>query len=195
MLLKNQCHLRLRFLIKKNYNHRAFLLFETLIVLTLLTFAVVSGWWYSSLTIQRTLIQETKNIMLIFATLQKRAILTHKIHCIDFNEQSQRYTAHDQGSYVRHYMLTSGIQWGFIASAYGPPSAPIKNLLKTHTFPLDHKQARLFFYPNGTITCGSMYFVDKSKRFMTALSCGVGDETTIKIYCYKGHKTWNIIHA
>ncbi len=113
---------------------------------------------------------------------QRYAMASNQTQTITFNIAANTYRFH-----AREEKLTSGVQFGFIQGAKGPPAHPTSLLSKPITF----LQECITFYPDGIIQAGTIYLVNANKTNMYALSNAVSQVSHVRTYKYDG--SWRLI--
>ena len=108
---------------------------------------------------------------------------THTTQKLFIDEETQSYFYYESTNAIMH-TLNNTILFGFIEGIKGPPSAPRKLIIKPITF---HNNA-IEFYPQGTISSGTLYMTDKNKHHMQAITCGVSHVSCIRRYIVTGNK-------
>lgn len=84
--------------------------------------------------------------------------------------------------------LASNVAFGFLSKAYGPPSRPIKPLSSSSTF----KDNKIIFYNDGSVSAGSLYIIDKKKKYLYAITIPIPDSFYIRIYAW-GRSVWKVV--
>ena len=84
--------------------------------------------------------------------------------------------------------LPPSLCWGFLDQVNGPPAIPTSKIIQAVTFPAENNIAQITFYPNGAISPGTAYIIDRDKRVMGAFACGVYPVSYIRRYLYKSHQ-------
>lgn len=83
------------------------------------------------------------------------------------------------------YVLPSAVRFGVIDRALGPPSKADQPIISFVTF---HNNTMRFF-PDGTISSGIIYLVDRHKKTSYALTNGIGAVSYLRFYRYD-RKRW-----
>ncbi len=163
-------------------NNHAFSLIETIVTLALvcilatLTLANISF-------LNRSLIRsEIDKLYTACMYLQRRAQVTNTIQKLSFDCENNTYTVGNQ-----EHQLPSGLMFGSMPGAKGPPSAPRVLIKKPSTF----GRSMIEFYPDGIIKSGTIYLVDAKKQVMYALSSAVSQVSFLRKYQYDGR--WKLL--
>ena len=128
--------------------------------------------------LKKTLVQS--HIEILFTTclyLQRLAISSNTIQELSFNEKSNSYSYETNINF-----LATDIYLGIISGAKGPPSAPTSIL----TFPITFANKKIIFYPDGIISSGTVYLVDKTNNELYAMSSGIAHTSFLRKYHYDG---------
>lgn len=121
---------------------------------------------------------------LLRATLsyvQYKAVVTNKPYVISFDPVNNSYTYHQNKKKLVTYTLKHGVRFGFLPGAKGPPLKPKHIIQQAITF--DKNQVTSS--PDGVMSAGSVYMLDKHGITMVALTCGITEVTAIKKYRYE----------
>jgi len=127
--------------------------------------------------------QVKAEVELLYATmrsLQQRAMTTNTKQHLHIDHKSNRYAFNGTTR-----TLPPSIQFGYTDGAKGPPSAPNKPITRVCSF----ANNTITFWPDGIITSGTMYLVDKKKRYAYALSNAISTASFLRMYEYK-QGTW-----
>ncbi len=114
--------------------------------------------------------------------LQQLALTTGRTQELIFDENKEGYNYKNC-----NHQFPPQIKLGTLAHAKGPPSAPTHPLPHPVTF--DHN--KIMFYPDGTISAGTVYFVDRDQNCLYALSSGIAHISFLRTYYYDGK--WHLI--
>jgi len=126
------------------------------------------------------LLAQAEKIVSMVTYVQHKAIIEHETHTLTLDTAHARYMD-DKFTEI----LNPPIQFGIKPNTYGPPSKPTTLLTRPSTFAND----QILFYPNGTISSGTVYLTDTSKAFMYAISIGVAQMPYVRLYRHAGN-TW-----
>lgn len=123
---------------------------------------------------RQTIVEQLNQLQIICATTQQRATNTQikQIVSLDSSNQSYFFSNHSE-------KLFPEISFGFIAGLKGPPSNPKKLVTQAITFP----DQAITFYPDGTISAGTLYLTNRDKQ-QYALTVPISKETFVRKYQY-----------
>jgi len=107
----------------------------------------------------------------------------------DLKKNSYSFTTGNKRSDIQ---LSPNIKFGYLNGCLGPPSNPKKRITTPISFHTKSAQATLKIQPNGQSTAGTIYFTDKDKKLMGALTCGVSQVSYIRKYTYRRHM-WQLL--
>jgi type II secretion system protein H len=159
-----------------------FSLIELMIVIAIIALiALLTGTGNSALSDIATRLELDKLYALCHYA-QRYAMASNQVQTITFNIPANSYRFRE-----REEKLLSGVQFGFIQGAKGPPAHPVSPLAKPITFVEDH----ITFYPDGIIQAGTIYLVNKNKTTMYALSNAVSQVSHLRMYAYDG--SWRMV--
>jgi type II secretory pathway pseudopilin PulG len=157
---------------------KGYLLLEVLVCIALITFIGFLGTglvgWYDRWLVRL----EVERLYAAIVLVRHYALCTNEAQELHFDCQEGSYTSF----FGRHHVVR-GVLLGIIKGIKGPPSAPTTPLMSPITF----ADNRILCYQNGVIDAGTVYLVDKSKRHLYAVSCGVAQEPYVRCYYYN-HK-------
>jgi hypothetical protein len=81
--------------------------------------------------------------------------------------------------------LPDAVRFGFIPGVSGPPSSPGKPITNPITFKdFGQGKYKVILFVDGKIQPGTVYFVDKNRNFMMALTCPISQVSFIRKYNY-----------
>jgi type II secretory pathway pseudopilin PulG len=170
----------------QNTHGRSFTLIEVMlcigIVLMLLSMGLPSSAFYTQALLYR-------EIDLLYATcsyLQQASIAAGKKHILYINKKERLYFYLLRGIRTIKHSLYSEIDFGSLPESLGPPASPNHLIVDPITFPTeDKKNYTITFYPDGTISAGSIYVRTKRHNFMAALTYQVGGISSLRTYRYQ----------
>jgi len=122
---------------------------------------------------------EVENLFTTISYLRQKAIASNCIYELLFTTTANRYSYKQNNKIITH-QLARQVLFGYLAQTKGPPSSP-KNLL---TKPVSFYNNKVVFYPNGKISPGSVYLIDRKKKVMKALTCPISQVSFIRKYRY-----------
>jgi len=136
---------------------------------------------------------QLEDIEAVCSYLQQRAIASNRNQelCIDVTAHTYSYAI---GEKRQTFPLHHNILFGFSGSVLGPPANPEGPITTACTFPKRDKLHVMTFYPTGIISAGTIYFIDKQKRHLGALTSSVSQVSYIRRYCYTNNK-WTPVSA
>lgn len=82
----------------------------------------------------------------------------------------------------REHTLGKGFELGFLPGVKGPPSSPTSLITSAVTYPNN----TITFHPDGSMSAGTIYFVDRNKTMMFALTSPVAHVSYLRLYEYDG---------
>lgn len=158
---------------------KGFTLIEILIVV--LIFSIITAFSLSFIRVTDAAYAraELEKLCACMLYLQARACSEQKQKILTFNLKEQSYTANTQ-----HHKLPHMVQFGVQSRVKGPPSDP------THILgdPISFKDKQVIFYPDGTISAGTVYVTDCKHSCLYALTSGISQVSYLRRYKYE--KKW-----
>lgn len=155
--------------------NRGFTYFEIMLVVALLGCMLCVSASFFSIPALRVR-SEVEKLHAVLLYLQRKALIEHKCHSITFDLAKHSYHAD------RDHTLQKSVVFGVKKAMYGPPHQP-RSLLEV---PCTFKNNTIIFYPDGTITAGTIYLIDTAHKAAYALSCDASEITHIRTYMYSG---------
>jgi len=138
---------------------------------------VLAVVWFNAIDIDNTLVRtDLEKCYLACHAAHNKAITTGKKSIILIDIPGRKYAI--DGRWVP---LNKAVTFGWVAGAKGPPSSPRTVIQSPCTF----TDNIIVFSPNGAISKGSLYFVDKKRRYGYALTISIGHITSIRRYIYR----------
>ncbi len=125
---------------------------------------------------------------LLLSTLsyvQHKAIAANAAQFFWFDITKNTYSYRYPKNKVQTYTLKHGVTFGFLPGSKGPPSKAEHLIVHPITFDTHQKNHTATCFPNGTITPGTIYLIDKNKKTMVALTCSISAATYIRKYSYE----------
>lgn len=97
---------------------------------------------------------------------------------------------HNHALYIegREQKFPTHIKFGFLPTGCGSPGSMQESLTKAITF----KNNTIHFYPDGTISSGTLYITDARQKAMYALTSPVGSISYLKKYKYENAR-WKLL--
>lgn len=161
----------------------SFTLLELVVVLCLIlflvTYTIPSFDFYKGLVLRR----ELQKIEALCYYLQQRAIVTGITQKMLIDPVKNNYSFSKNGQKI-DFQLTNPLTFGFINGVMGPPAQPTASIGQVATFSFENGLFVINFVSNGRISSGSLYFVDKQKKVMGALTCAVSQVSYIRVYLF-----------
>lgn len=114
--------------------------------------------------------------------LQQQAIATGKIQELALDTARHKYSCNGH-----EHALASGVYFDTALDAYGPPSAPHKQL----EYPTTFKENTILFYPEGMMSAGMICFTNGKRTMLYAISSSVAHVSFLRRYYYDGN--WHAI--
>jgi len=127
-------------------------------------------------------LSEIEKLHSICLYLNHKAIITKQKKMLAFNINDNSYSYENKKEF-----LPKNVIFGIKNKLNGPPSAPSKLLTKPITFPNN----KISFTSQGILQPGSIYLIDKNKKYQYALSVPVSQISFIRKYKY--NKKWEYL--
>jgi len=163
-------------LLRRNKNKPGSNLIELLVVvaiIALLASIVIPGLGFLK---QRMVQTDLNQLHIVCLFLQKQAIYAGRKKSIKFNLEDRAYFYDEQ-----KVELNKNTRFDFTPGASGPPAKPSGPINSAITFP----KQKIVFYPNGTVSAGTVYLTNQQRKDMCALTVGVAQVTFIRKYKYQ----------
>lgn len=154
-------------------NHRGFMLFELMIVISVVVICCSIGF-LSFYSFKSSFHSQAALISLLFHAASTRAVLQKKAQEIIFDEHEHCMKFDNQT-----YPLDN-FRFGVLPGVYGPPSKPSHPVACAITF-VDKK---LVCNPDGTMQSGTLYITDAAREQQYAFSTPVSAFAHIRTYKY-----------
>jgi prepilin-type N-terminal cleavage/methylation domain-containing protein len=164
-------------------NKLGFSLIELMLVVSLTAILVTVTFTNFSFLNRTIIAQEIDKLYAAILFTQNWAIVSNKTQTIVFDKAQKLYSFNG-----RIEKLAKPLEFGFLPLVKGPPSAPTHDINNPITF----KNNTLECTPQGIISSGAIYIVDKDKTCMYALSSSVSQVSFLRKYRYD--KKWGLIH-
>lgn len=181
---------------------KAFSLIELLIFLSLILVMVTVAVPRLDFFNNYFLSHELDKLFVTFSYLQQKAIAGNKKYSITFNLADNSYSYQSENPVnISEFVttrLSESVAFGFIEGVMGPPSNPTQKIEKSINLEKiinnsDRKLSeQVSFWPNGRISHGTIYLVDKSHKHMGALTCSVSQVSYIRRYKYENSR-WEML--
>jgi hypothetical protein len=162
----------------------SFSLFEILLVLSLLLIVVTITAPVGNFLGNFFLKSEVENLEVFCYYLQRLAMASGQEQVLTFDLQNHTYSCQKSKKEKIVHFLENGVRLGFIPGVFGPPAKPSKKIESPING--DKPGTQVKFLPNGKITSGSIYFVDRQNKNMGALTCSPSRVSYLRRYIYNG---------
>lgn len=165
----------------------SFTLIELLVTLSLIVLIVSLS--IPKITSHDSILQanELNALFTTISYLQQKAISSNTEQTIDFSLSKRTYSYIIRNKKNIHQLATT-IQFGYLVGSKGPPSKPTKSIIKAITCKNKKNENQMIFFPNGSITPGTIYLTNKNKTLMSALTTPISKVPFIRKYNYHNHK-------
>ena len=145
-----------------------------MLVVALLVVIVTLSLSYTTLR-QQVVRAEVEKLYTLCRFFQQIACVTQTEQRLLIDPVAGTYSC---GPYA--YTLASGVCFNYMPSCYGPPSKPTNPISKPITF----QHNTIIFFPDGTISSGTLYVTDADKKYMYALTAPINHISFLRIYKY-----------
>lgn len=153
-----------------------FLLVEVALVLALIL-VIITLATPQFLFLKRQIVHsEIKKLIAECLYQRMCAMATHQELVVQFDPVKSRY-----GTKERMQSLASGVKFGFLPALLGPPSQPTRPIDKAISF----VNNRINFYADGSMSSGTVYFLDRDNSSCYALTIPSGQAPYIRHYEYQ----------
>ncbi len=166
----------------KHLTAKGFSLLEITVVLTLIALLVTFTLYNFDFFTRNALHAEAEKIAALIRTSRMSALATHRLISLTINIQHNTLCTLQYQEHIR-----KGIHIGVIPNSFGPPSRPEQPLTSACTF----AHNTIIFYPDGTVTPGTLYITDTHKRYMYAITCPIAHTFYLRIYSYE-QRRWHL---
>lgn len=123
---------------------------------------------------------ELDRLQIVSQFLQKKAIYTRQKTYLYFNLNDHSYSYDEQIE-----KLSNGVFFSIAPQVSGPPANPKGPIRQAVTF----RKQKITFYPNGTISPGTVYLNNQNQNNLHALTVAVSQAAFIRKYKYQAG-TW-----
>ena len=171
---------------------KSFSLFELCVFLSIVLITVTIAVPRSDFFNEYLLSHDLDRLYVLFTYLQQKSIASNKKHFLTFNLQNNSFMYFSTVPVTEN--LSGKVIFGFIDGVMGPPANPVKNIEKPIYLEkiINNSDRKLNiefgFWPDGRITPGTIYLVDKSHKHMGALTCSVSRVSYIRRYKYYNNR-------
>ena len=157
--------------------HSGFTLVELMIslaVVAIIAALIVSpGYFWGQILTHA----EVEKVRTVCHYLRGRAVAQGVEQSLTFDPLSHSY--HYDGM---ERPLPKQIRFGLVDGVMGPPTHPTSPIKHAVTF----ADNRLICYPDGSMSSGAVYFVDRDRHHQYAITTGVGRSMRVHVYHYTG---------
>ncbi|MBU1007871.1 hypothetical protein KKA53_02230 [Candidatus Dependentiae bacterium] len=168
-------------------DRRAFSLIE-LVVACLILFLVLSLSLPRQNFLTKKVVQsELKTLRTTIHYLQQKSIASNTTQTLTFSLATNTYTYQQANKTITH-TLPRQVKFGALAHTLGPPAKPIRPITHAVSF----TKNRILFHPNGTISPGTIYLIDRNRTVMYAITCSVAHVSFLRFYQY-GNTGWVLV--
>ena len=164
------------------YKKKGFTLIELMVVICLCALIATLGVMQLSFLDSTIVHADIQKLVAVCSYLRQKAITTNAEYVLVFDTEKNEYRADG----IRE-ILPARISFGFLPGVLGPPGSPSHKIAKSITF----LQNSIHFYPTGIISSGTVYLVDKNKKYMYALSNAISQFSYLRLYRYDSK--WKIL--
>lgn len=161
---------------------QAFTFIELLIVLALFALLATLGIKQLSFLDETIIHAQVDNFATVCSYLRQKAMASNSEQKLVCDEQKNTYRFDNV-----HEALSKRVCFGFLPNVLGSPGSPSHTIKKAITFP----NSTIHFYPTGIISSGTVYFTDKNKKYMYALSNAISQVSYLRLYRYDGR--WKLL--
>jgi hypothetical protein len=170
---------------KTKSSQQGYILFQVVMVLAIVVALCAVSLPSLSFLQQRLVRLEAEKLLLMFRYMQRTALAAGRDERIRIDVAAGVY----EGAGHRE-VLPSGVRFGVIPGAQGPPANPSKALAA----PVSYKGGEIVFYAGGTVQAGTVYLVDSKYQVMYAVSSAVSPLVHITLYRYNADgPTWTAV--
>jgi len=161
-----------------------FLLFELLVVISLMAFLIVMSLPSSLYRNNDMVKSEIEQLFLTFSRLQRKAMATNQTIGLSCNPIRHSYSYETLEK--KHFIHTfpPAVRFGILPHVSGPPASPRRPLKRPITFSQKSEACTVQFFPTGKISPGTIYLTDRNKRQLWALTCPIADVSYVRKYHY-----------
>ena len=153
-------------------------LIELLIVVTLIAILAtlaIPSWKFLK---HQQIIEQLNQLQIICTTSQQKATSTQEKQTLTFEPNAHNFFFNQHTE-----KLLPGVSFGFLPGLKGPPSHPKKPITQAITFP----DQTITFYPDGTISAGTIYLINQQKE-QYALTVPISKATFARKYRYQNNQ-------
>jgi prepilin-type N-terminal cleavage/methylation domain-containing protein len=158
-------------------------LLELIIVMALMSLIIATGAQFLSMYDRTLAHHELEHMYSLSMYLQRRAVIEHRTLELVFNQENNSYSWLDSS-----HQFARPVTYGILDAVKGPPSHPEKIVLN----PISFIHRKLVFFPDGSISAGTIYVIDTHKSCLYALTCGISQVALLRQYRYD-NGTWHAL--
>lgn len=130
---------------------------------------------------QYFLYREQDLLCATIAYTQHKAIATNKQQTLTFDLDKNSYSYSYPSNNIKTYAFQRSASFGFLPGAKGPPSKPDALITQAITF----DSLKITCLPNGAMTPGTIYLLNKKKTVMVAVTVGITEVSCVRKYSYQ----------
>ncbi len=160
--------------------HKGFFLINLAIACSLLVIILSLSLSQTSFFCRFLMRSEIEKMYTLFFYLNQRALVSNQEQTLYFDVEKNTYQSGE-----RVEKLAPSLCFGILPQANGPPSHPTKPL----TQPITFIDTTVHFYPDGTISSGSIYITDNEHSLLYALTISVGHISYLRKYRFN-NSSW-----
>lgn len=163
---------------QEKFNKSGFTLIEVVTTLALFIFIAL-------ITIPTINFYNSQLVKAELATLEMNINYLNSLSNLDKEKKILKFNIKDNSYNFENktHKLNNNVKFGFLNNSFGPPSSPKKAIKEASTFKNDEIEFIINNYTSGTI-----YFCDKNKKYMFAISTGVAKKKFVRKYQYLNKK-------
>ncbi len=160
--------------------HKGFFLINLAIACSLLIIILSLSVSQTSFFHRFLMRSEIEKMYTLFFYLNQRALVSNQEQTLHFDIEKNTYQAGNRVEKLVHSLC-----FGILPQVNGPPSQPTKPLTQSITF----VDATAHFYPDGTISSGSIYITDNDHTLLYALTISVGHISYLRKYRFNNRNS------
>ncbi|MFH0898514.1 MAG: prepilin-type N-terminal cleavage/methylation domain-containing protein [bacterium] len=131
---------------------------------------------------------ELEKLFLTFSYLQQKAMASGQEQELFFDCNCNEYYYGMPNGKRCTTKLHSFVMFGFFRGSKGPPGKAVNEICTPVTFPLKNNILTATFFPDGKISPGTVYLIDRNKKEMRALTSPIAPVFNLRKYRYDKEK-------